>query len=49
MNNAQASAGAATYDERIRLIFCLFTACIMAAVLAAFARPSCRIPTVGGR
>lgn len=37
MNNAQASAGAATYDQRIRLIFCLFTACIMAAVLAAFA------------
>ena len=37
MNNAQASAGAATYDQRIQLIFCLFTACIMAAVLAAFA------------
>ncbi|UVK43661.1 hypothetical protein BPNPMPFG_005479 [Mesorhizobium sp. AR07] len=37
MNDAQASVEAATLDERTRLIFCLFTACIMAAVLAAFA------------
>ena len=37
MNIAQANVQAAPYDERIRLIFCLFTACVMAAMLAAFA------------
>lgn len=37
MNDAQISTEAVSQDERIRLIFCLFAACVMAAALAAFA------------
>ncbi|WP_095084263.1 hypothetical protein [Mesorhizobium sophorae] len=37
MDNAQASVEAATDDERIRLTFCLFTACVAAALMVAFA------------
>ncbi|MFD2052419.1 hypothetical protein ACFSQT_04690 [Mesorhizobium calcicola] len=37
MDNAQARVEAAPYDERTRLIFCLFTACVAAALMVAFA------------
>lgn len=37
MNNAQASIMATTHDLRVRLVFCLFIACVMALALAAFA------------
>lgn len=37
MNNAQASIMATTHDQRARLVFCLFIACVMAFALAAFA------------
>ncbi|MET2828719.1 hypothetical protein [Mesorhizobium shangrilense] len=37
MNNAQASIMATTHDQRVRLVFCLFIACVMAFALAAFA------------